>query len=120
MPQPPVLPWSVGRNDNAWPTGDGGGPNTSFVQENGAINPLPGVPNSPEIDQQADNDYYFAGIYSTVIPGNGDYQPVGDVRARTRKPPNAPLRPPTMICATTSISRARSAPIRRSRSASIR
>jgi hypothetical protein len=80
MPRPPVLPWSVGRNDNAQPVGgDGGGPNTSFVQENGVINPLPGIPNSPEVDQQADNDYYFAGIYSTVIAGNGEYQPVGDV-----------------------------------------
>ncbi|MBL9135348.1 MAG: hypothetical protein JNK85_05750 [Verrucomicrobiales bacterium] len=76
---PPVVPWSVGRNDNGWPSGNGGGPNTSFVQENGTTNPLPGVPNSPEVDQQADNDYYFAGVYSTVIPGNGDYTPVGEV-----------------------------------------
>jgi hypothetical protein len=77
----PVLPWSVGLNDNAQPAGNGGGPNTTFVQENGSINPLPGVPNSPEINQQADNDYYFAGIYSTVIPANGNYQPVGEVPA---------------------------------------
>lgn len=77
---PAVLPWSVGRNDNGWPTGNGGGPNASFVQENGVTNPLPGVPNSPEVNQQADNDYYFAGLYSTVIPGNGDYIPVGEVR----------------------------------------
>jgi hypothetical protein len=76
---PPVLPWSVGRNDNGWPTGNGGGPATSFVQENGTTNPLPGVPNSPELDQQADNDYYFAGVYTTVIPANGDYTPVGEV-----------------------------------------
>ena len=81
MPPPPVLPWSVGRNDNAHPAGDGGGPNTSFVQENGAVSPLPGVPNSPEVDGQADNDYYFAGVYSVVIPANGTYQPVGDVAA---------------------------------------
>jgi hypothetical protein len=77
---PPVLPWSVGLNDNGWPTGNGGGPYTSFMQENGVINPLPGVPNSPEVSQQADNDYYFAGVYSTVIPSNGNYQPVGEVR----------------------------------------
>lgn len=81
MPFPPVLPWSVGRNDNAHPAGDGGGASASFVQENGVINPLPGVPNSPEVDQQADNDYYFAGVYSDVIAANGDYQPVGDVPA---------------------------------------
>lgn len=79
MPQPPVVPWSVGRNDNAWPAGDGGGRSTTFVQENGTINPLPGSPNSPETNQQADNDYYFAGIYSAVIPANGNYLPVGDV-----------------------------------------
>lgn len=80
QPIPPaVIPWSVGRNDNGWPTGNGGGPNASFVQENGTANPLPGVPNSPEVDQQADNDYYFAGVYSTVIPGNGTYTPVGEV-----------------------------------------
>jgi len=76
---PPVLPWSVGLNDNGWPTGNGGGPNTSFVQENGTISPLPGNPASPEVDQQADNDYYFAGVYSTVIAGNGNYTPVGEV-----------------------------------------
>lgn len=76
---PAVLPWAVGLNDNAQPTGNGGGPNTSFVQENGTINPLPGSPTSPEVNRQADNDYYFAGVYSTVITGNGAYQPVGEV-----------------------------------------
>jgi hypothetical protein len=76
----PALPWSVGKNDNAQPAGNGGGSNASFVQENGSINELPGSPNSPEIDREADNDYYFAGVYNTVIEGNGDYEPVGDVR----------------------------------------
>jgi hypothetical protein len=75
----PVLPWSVGMNDNGWPVGNGGGPSTTFVQENGVINPLPGSPTSPEVDKQADNDYYFAGIYTSVIPGNGTYEPVGEV-----------------------------------------
>lgn len=78
-PPPAVLPWSAGSNDNGWPKGNGGGPNATFVQENGVINPLPGSPNSPEIDGQGDNDYYFAGIYTTVIPGNGNYTPVGTV-----------------------------------------
>ena len=73
----PVFPWAVGLDDNGWPVGDGGGPNATFVQENGTINPLPGNPNSPEVDQQADNDYYFGGSYTTVIAGNGDYVPVG-------------------------------------------
>jgi hypothetical protein len=73
---PPELPWSVGRNDDGWPAGDGGGPNTSFMQETGT-NELPGDPASPEVAQQADDDYYWAGDYSTVIAGNGDYEPVG-------------------------------------------
>ncbi|HUS35067.1 MAG TPA: hypothetical protein VM680_06910, partial [Verrucomicrobiae bacterium] len=75
----PVLPWVVGQNDNGWPTGNGGGPNATFVQENGTLNPLPGIPDSPETNQQADNDYYLAGVYSTVITGNGTYTPVGPV-----------------------------------------
>ncbi len=81
QPIPPaVLPLAIGKNDNAWPTTlNGGGPNASFVQENGVVNPLPGDPNSPEIDQKADNDYYFAGIYSTIITNNGKYTPVGTV-----------------------------------------
>jgi len=70
------LPWSVGLNDDGWPAGDGGGPNTSFMQETGS-NDLPGDPASPEVAQQADDDYYWAGVYSTVIDGNGDYEPVG-------------------------------------------
>lgn len=79
VPPPPVLPWSVGRNDNAHPAGDGGGPNASFVQENNVINLLPGNPNNAEVNRESDNDYYFAGVYTTVIPGNGTYTPVGDV-----------------------------------------
>ena len=73
------LPWSVGANDNEWRTDlDGGARNASFVQENGVMNPLPGVPNSPEVNQQADNDYYLAGVYEQIIPANGDYTPVGN------------------------------------------
>jgi hypothetical protein len=79
----PQLVWMVGRDDDAHPAGNGGGPNASFVQENGTINPLPGVPNSPEVNQQADNDYYFAGSFTTVIPSvtarYGNYAPVGAV-----------------------------------------
>lgn len=75
------LQWMVGRDDNGYPVGDGGGPNTTFVQENAVINPLPGSPSNPEVNQQSDNDYYFSGIYSTVIPGNsafyGPYAPIG-------------------------------------------
>ena len=75
-PAPAELPWSVGMDDDGWPAGDGGGANTSFMQEKGS-NELPGDPASPEIAQQADDDYYWAGLYSTVIEGNGDYEPVG-------------------------------------------
>ena len=77
-PAPPELPWSVGRDDNGWPAGDGGGPNTSFMQESG-VNELPGNPANAELAQQGDDDYYWAGVYSTVIDGNGDYEPVGEV-----------------------------------------
>ena len=46
------LLWTVGLNDNGWPfnaanPGNGGGPNTTFVQEAG-VNPPPGNPASPE------------------------------------------------------------------------
>src|SRR5688572_18111516 len=79
------LLWTVGLDDEGWPVGDGGGANASFVQENAVINPLPGVFDSPEVNQQADNDYYFAGSYLTAIPSviaeSGDYTPVGDVAA---------------------------------------
>jgi hypothetical protein len=80
-----TFPWTVGRDDNGWPFGDGGGANTSFVQENGSINPLPGSPNNPEVNQQGDNDYYFAGEYTTTIDSvvalYGPYTPVGIVLA---------------------------------------
>src|SRR5882672_635972 len=59
------LIWMCGMNDNGWPlTGTDGGTNANFVQENGAINDLPGSPDSTPDPQGADNDYYFAGIYT--------------------------------------------------------
>ena len=81
--------WNVGRDDNAWNlTGTGGGPSAVFVQEQGVINPLPGsptnVPTNPA-SQSADNDYYFSGVYNTVLPTvssfYGPYTPVGIVAA---------------------------------------
>jgi hypothetical protein len=71
------LLWTVGLDDNGWPAGWDGGAEASFVQENGEINPLPGSPFSESIARGADNDYYFAGEYETVIDGNGDYEPIG-------------------------------------------
>ena len=78
---PAVFPVQVGMDDDGWPAGDGGAENASFVQENAEVNDLPGSPTSPETDQQADNDYYMAGLYETVIAANGDYTPVGLVEA---------------------------------------
>jgi len=83
-PQPPKspFPWAAGRDDNAWPlTGSGGAANAAFVQENGAISPLPGSPVSTKVAQGADNDYYFGGVYSntiaSVVARYGAYTPVG-------------------------------------------
>src|SRR5688500_16351355 len=70
--------WEVGMDDNGWPAGDGGGLNATFVQEAGT-NPPPGNPANEEINQQADDDYYFEGVYTELIPTNGDYEPVGIV-----------------------------------------
>lgn len=75
----PVLPWGVGKDDNDWPVGDGGGTNATFVAEDGLVNPLPGSPANEEFDTDPDDDYYFAGAYTTALPGNGTYQPVGFV-----------------------------------------
>jgi len=79
------FPWMVGRDDNGWPAGNGGGPNTSFIQENGSISALPGRADNPEVNQQGDNDYYFAGDYTTTIPSvvtlYGSYTPLGSVLA---------------------------------------
>lgn len=81
-----ALVWQVGQPDNDWPlTGVGGGPNANFVQEQGTINALPGSPTSPVVAQQADNDYYFAGTYTSTIPSvtamYGAYTPAGIVGA---------------------------------------
>jgi hypothetical protein len=78
VPQP-VFPWAVGKADMGWPTGTGGGPNANFVQENGTLNDLPGSAHNHPINQQADNDYYLAGVYTNVITANGSYTPVGYV-----------------------------------------
>ena len=60
--------FQAGAPGRGWPQGEtGGGPNVNFVQENGNENPPPGDPNSPAADQQADDDYYFAGDYPDPI-----------------------------------------------------
>jgi hypothetical protein len=80
-----ALVWQVGMPNDSWPVGDGGGPNATFVQEQGVINALPGSPTSPETNLLADNDYYFAGTYTSTIPSvvsmYGAYSPAGIVGA---------------------------------------
>lgn len=73
------LVWTVGLPGDGWPQdlGTGGGPDTVFVQESGT-NDLPGDPENPVANQQSDDDYYFAGVYNTVLDG-GNYDPVGVV-----------------------------------------
>lgn len=78
VPSQAALLWTVGLPGDGWPQGGvGGGANAVFVQE-ANVNPLPGSPNNPVVNQQSDDDYYFAGIYTTVLDG-GDYTPVGAV-----------------------------------------
>jgi hypothetical protein len=73
------LIWTVGLPGDGWPQdlGTGGGPETIFVQEAGT-NDLPGAPDNPPENQQGDDDYYFAGVYNTVLDG-GNYEPLGVV-----------------------------------------
>ena len=81
-----ALTWTVGVNGDGWPVdGIGGGAATDFLQENGVINALPGASTSGTTSGTADNDYYFAGTYTTALPGNvavyGSYSPIGVVAA---------------------------------------
>jgi hypothetical protein len=82
---PAALVWTVGVDGDGWPVdGVGGGPAADFLQENGVINALPGNPITIGTASQAsDNDYYFAGNYSSALPGvtalYGAYAPVGVV-----------------------------------------
>lgn len=77
VPAQAALLWTCGLDDNAWPTtGTTGGASANFLQENGAINALPGN------KAASDNDYYFAGTYSppliaSVVAAYGTYTPVG-------------------------------------------
>ncbi len=70
--------WQAGAPGRAWPLdGIGGGPDVDFIQESG-VNNLPGSPTSRLVAQQNDDDYYFAGVYTTLVDG-GAYTPVGVV-----------------------------------------
>jgi hypothetical protein len=50
----------------------------TFVQE-APNSPLPGDPNSPASARNADDDYYFAGVYSNQVDGGETYTPLGIV-----------------------------------------
>lgn len=78
-PRPGELLWTVGLPGDGWPAnlGNGGGPQTIFVQEAG-VNELPGAADNPTVNQESDDDYYFAGVYNTVLDGNA-YEPLGPV-----------------------------------------
>ncbi|MGC6565186.1 MAG: PEP-CTERM sorting domain-containing protein [Akkermansiaceae bacterium] len=55
---------------------------TTFVQENNnAADALPGDPNSPATNQAADDDFYFAGLYTNQVDGGAAYSPLGLVTA---------------------------------------
>ena len=79
VPSEGTLVWTVGLPSDGWPQGlgTGGGPETIFVQEAGT-NDLPGEPDNSTVARMSDDDYYFAGVYTTVLDG-GDYEPLGPV-----------------------------------------
>ena len=73
-----AIVWQAGAPGRAWPQdGVGGGPDVDWIQET-AVNDLPGAPDSGLAPRTSDDDYYFAGVYTTVVDG-GTYTPVGVV-----------------------------------------
>ena len=73
-----TIVWQAGAPGRVWPQdGIGGGPDVDWVQET-AVNELPGAPDSGLAPRTSDDDYYFAGVYTTVVDG-GNYTPVGVV-----------------------------------------
>lgn len=75
--------WNLGTTDTGRATPEtaslyGTSHNVTFVQE-ANVNPLPGDPNSPAVNSQADDDYYFAGIYNNQVDGGPAYAPLGPV-----------------------------------------
>jgi hypothetical protein len=83
-----AIVWTVGDSATAgrqapeiW-SNSGSSGTTTFVQEgNGPTNPLPGNPASPATNQQADDDFYFAGNYANQVDGGTVYTTVGIVPA---------------------------------------
>ena len=81
-----ILAWTIGDSTVAgrqapeiWNIYGAAG-TTTFVQEgNGPTNPLPGDQFSPAVNQQADDDFYFAGNYANQVDGGAAYVPHGIV-----------------------------------------
>ena len=82
-----AIVWTVG--DSATPnrqapeiwSHNGSSGTTTFVQEGNSTNPLPGDQFSPATNQQADDDFYFAGNYTNQVDGGPAYTPHGIVAA---------------------------------------
>ena len=83
-----AIVWTVGDSSAAgraapeiW-SHNGSSGTTTFVQEgNGPTNSLPGDQFSPADNQQADDDFYFAGNYTNQVDGGPAYTPHGIVAA---------------------------------------
>ncbi len=83
-----AIVWTVGDSATAgrqapeiW-SHNGSSGTTTFVQEgNGPTNPIPGDQFSPALNQQADDDFYFAGNYTNQVDGGPIYTPHGIVAA---------------------------------------
>lgn len=84
-----AIVWTVGDSATAgrqapeiW-SHNGSSGTTTFVQEGGPspTNSLPGNQFSPATNQQADDDFYFAGNYTNQVDGGAGYTPHGIVAA---------------------------------------
>ncbi len=71
----PTAGRGTGDNDERTFYGDTG--TVFFAQEQGATNGLPGNPANNPVNQQADDDYYFSGVYTNQVDGGAVYAPVG-------------------------------------------
>ena len=80
---PPVFPWSVGRDDNGWPVGDGGGPNATFVQEAEGARHFLGSHWEPFTGDSTDIITRAVEMLPESVPQTG----YGDVRKTSRRQP---------------------------------
>ncbi|MDG2126332.1 MAG: hypothetical protein P8J87_21700 [Verrucomicrobiales bacterium] len=81
--------WNAGKVDNlqqfnggAAPGPGGGGENVRFIQERDGVTALPGSATNTGGTggaRDVDDDYYFAGVYTTQVDGGAAYSPIGTV-----------------------------------------